>query len=116
MKTTSRNLALELYERMKVRSPHQASRWYHLYTSQEGQGSNVTIPDMSVQMKSINLFWHTQLGMMSQNTLHIRRCIIDGISPDIWLQNFERYVMPVLLENEEVPNGRWNIQNPLSFA
>lgn len=116
MKTTSRNLALDLYERMKVRSPLQASRWYQLFTSHPNSWTETNVPNMDIQMRTINTFWHTQLGMMETNTLHVRRCIIEGISPDIWLQNFERYVMPLLLENEEVPNGRWNIINPLSFA
>jgi hypothetical protein len=98
-----RDLADELFQQLQRRSPEHALRWRLLFINKHTGwvgGSKLTHEQ---QIHEINEFWRVELGLLNTNTLNARSCIIEDISPDIWLRNFNRYVMDVIL-TDTLPN------------
>lgn len=92
MKTLARNLAAELHGRLRNRSPDHAQRFEVMFMSRHAQWQLGALPPESEQMRIINDFWRVQIGLMDNDTLTIRSCLVDGLDPNVWLRNFDRYV------------------------
>jgi len=107
MATTARDLASEIFSRLQSRSPNHAERWKALFINQHPGWTHGPLPAVNEQIREINEFWRMQLGMLTSDTLHARSCIMDNLDPDVWLRNFERYVMNAVLF-EPIPTQRWN--------
>jgi len=108
MATVLRDIAGELFARLQSRSPNHAERWKALFINQHRAWTHGPLPSVNVQIREINEFWRVQLGMLTSDTMYARSCIMDNLDPDIWLRNFERYVMEVVLY-EPIPTQQWNV-------
>lgn len=106
MNLPQRDLAAELYERIKLRSPECANKWKHLFIEAHPSWATGQLPSVEQQIVEMSDFWRVQLGMMDYDTINLRNKIVDSVSPDIWLQNFERYLMDVVV-GKPLPNGSW---------
>ncbi len=49
-------------------------------------------------MRLINRFWRLQLGNLRTDTIDARECLVNCKDKQIWLDNFNAYVLPVILE------------------
>jgi hypothetical protein len=107
MARIARDLAAELFARLQSRSPEHAERFRALFTNQHPGWSAGNLPPHDVQIREINEFWRIQLGMLSEDTLHARSCIVDNLEPDVWLSNFDRYIMEAVLY-QPIPTQRWS--------
>ena len=108
MARRARDLATELFNRLHAKSPQHAERWKALFMNQHPGWTQGPLPNTTQQIHDINEFWRVQLGMLDRNTLHARSCIVDNLDPDMWLHNFEEYVMQSVLI-QTLPNQRWNV-------
>lgn len=108
MEPVARDLAGELFARLQLRSPSHAERWKALFINQHPGWTHGPLPAVNAQIREINEFWRIQLGMLTADTLYARSCIVDNLAPDVWLRNFDRYVMSAVLF-EPIPTQQWNV-------
>lgn len=110
MNEVTRDVAWELYERLLSRSPTHATKWKAVYIDvRERFTANRQLPSVDIQIQEINRFWHAELGLAPMDTRHARSCLIPTVSADVWLSNFEKYVMSTILQIETT-NGPWEAQ------
>lgn len=107
MSSTRRDLAHELFSRLRHRSVVHAERFEALFINQHPGWTHGPLPSLIQQMRAMNEFWRVQLGLLDSDTLYVRSCIVDGLNVEDWLRNFERYVMDTVLMQAEIPNYRW---------
>lgn len=48
---------------------------------------------------SVNAFLRMELGSLSMDTVHVRRCLEDHIAEGDWLNNFKNEVLPFIISN-----------------
>lgn len=106
MNLPNRDLAAELYERIKLRSVDRAELWKHMFIEAHPNWASGQLPSVERQIVEMSNFWRMQLGMLDADTINLRSTIVDTVSPDIWLQNFEKYLMDVVV-SQPIPNGSW---------
>lgn len=107
MSNTRRDLAFELFSRLRHRSVPHAERFEALFINQHPGWTHGPLPNLLQQMRAMNEFWRVQLGLLSRDTLYVRSCIVDDLEVEDWLRNFERYVMDTILVQTEIPNYQW---------
>jgi hypothetical protein len=95
----TRNLPLDLYELLLKYSPAHAERWNALFIRDELHWPSGELPSVEEQIQTMNNFWRHQLGMLNVDTIKVRSFLIDNISPDYWIQNFEKYVLKTVLKH-----------------
>lgn len=89
----------ELHKLFLKRDVNIASRWEALFGKLRGSSASI-----SNQMLHINSFWRLQIGLLKdQDTFMCRQAIVDDIDLDIWLRNYELYVLPTIVKNN-LPN------------
>ena len=106
MNLPNRDLAAELYERIKLRSVDRAELWKHMFIEAHPNWASGQLPSVERQIIEMSNFWRMQLGMLDADTINLRSTIVDTVSPDIWLQNLEKYLMNVVV-SQPIPNGSW---------
>ena len=99
----NRDLAGELFQHLQRRSPDHAVRWKALFINKHPGWSGTQLLALDAQMHEINEFWRMELGLLDINTLDARSAIVEDVHPDIWLRNFDRYVLDVILA-DTLPN------------
>lgn len=94
-----RNLAFELHELIKAQSPDCAQRWMSLFIERDPVKWQFSpaLPE-DTQMVEINAYWRWVIGLENVDTLQARSCIIDGLSYDHWISNYQRFVIPVIVQ------------------
>lgn len=107
MKYEVRDLAAELFSRLRHRSASHAERFETLFTRQHPGWQQHQLPSANEQMWAMNEFWRVQLGLLQQDTLHARSCIMDDLEVEDWLRNFERHILDVILHQPTIPNYQW---------
>lgn len=107
MKIEGRDLASELFSRLRHRSVGHAERFETLFIRQHPGWTFGPLPTLGIQMRAMNEFWRVQLGLLDQDTLHARSCIMDDLNVEDWLRNFERHILGVILHQNNIPNYQW---------
>lgn len=89
----------ELYLLFNKHDASVASRWEALFNMHRCASL-----DIKRQMHEINNFWRLQLGLLNNlDTFRCRQAIVDDIDVPMWLYNYERYVLPTIIDNN-LPN------------
>jgi len=55
--------------------------------------------DMNDQLTAVNNFWRLQLGQLRADTISTREWLQDDIPVSSWLKDFERFVVPVIIQH-----------------
>lgn len=97
------NLLHEVGALIRAHSEENADVWLYTFHCNY-PGWVLSPPCAREQIRQLNEFLRLQLGTMKMDTFKPRRCLIDDISPDIWLANFKRYVLPYIIKNYEASN------------
>ncbi len=109
MTVVTRDLSVELSALIRAHSPSQADKWDYIFFERCNVWDTNNPPAPTEQIKILTRFWQTQIGMLRTDTVRIRKCIVESHCPDIWMDNFKRYVLPYILKYSEVPNGQWTL-------
>lgn len=107
MTSEVRDLAAELFSRLRRRSVNHAERFETMFVRQHPAWQLGTLPPLGEQMRAMNEFWRVQLGLLQQDTLHARSCIMDNLEVEDWLRNFEGHILDVVLHQPSIPNYQW---------
>ena len=103
---TCTDLAKEHARQLAKHSSSAAERFQSLFLQVHPGWIYGPLPSMDQQTRELNRFWRLNLGMLSVNTFSERSSLINDIQPEYWLDNFERYVLPTVIENQ-LPNMPW---------
>lgn len=87
----SASLTNQIYDRIAAKSAECAKAW-------KARSANISQTSIENQLAAVNSFWRIQLGQLRINTIPQRECLQDDIAIDVWLNNFETYVIPVIVK------------------
>lgn len=62
------------------------------------QGRWKQVSDQNEQVRLMNIFWRYQLASLSHDTSKVRNMLFDNVTPEMWITNFKRHVLPTVLE------------------
>lgn len=104
--TLHTDLARALHQRLLTQDPGCADRFEGLFLNSHPGWTHGPLPPINQQIRALNEFWRLNLGMLQADTMLAREALIDGISPEVWLENFGIYVLPTATEHG-LPTLRW---------
>lgn len=65
------------------------------------------LPDINChgnEINALNRFWRRELGALPFCTIALRACLDDLMSPQDWIYNFNRYILPIVIRHS-LPKG-----------
>lgn len=65
------------------------------------------LPDVtnnSNEIVALNRFWRREFGALPFCTISLRMCLDDQMSPQDWIYNFNKYLLPVIIRHS-LPKG-----------
>lgn len=86
---------VEVISELLVKHGHPYPRDWEHYVHRDAFIS----PDVGIQRFLINRYWRELLGLLPENTLQVRQCLIDQGPIDDWLRLFEQGVIPCVMRN-----------------
>lgn len=103
------DLGWQIYYLLNRYDQNVAARWRSLFLERHPAWVVGPLPSIEGQVREINYFWRTQIGLLEDNTLDVRRYLVDGIDDEQWLRLFERYVLQTVLDYQ-LPNFHLNLE------
>lgn len=103
----SYDLARENYKGISLQCHDCATRFESMFISTHPAWVYGPLPLLAQQIAELNWFWRLNLGLLSNDTICERSALIDNIDSNVWLDNFEKYVLPTVV-NEELPKLKWS--------
>lgn len=88
------NLARVVTDLLTKHSLALANEWVRLYQAQ------LHVFNAQEEIICINRFWRNQLGNLPFPTVSERECLDDRMATEDWLFNFERYVIPTIVQHQ----------------
>lgn len=87
------NLYREVYNLLCDRDTILAERYYSKFSA------DIELTKGKVdQVAELNHYWRIVFGLMNEDTLKERSCLVDHIPAEVWLDNFKRYVLDSVLK------------------
>lgn len=87
------NLYVAIHNDLKEHSSILSDRFYNKFKTQ----ITAKQPNPN-QIPELNHYWRMVFGVINEDTLKERSCLIDNVTADIWLVNFRRYVLDSILK------------------
>lgn len=105
-----RDLAAALFELLDNHCSACAANWRDHFINTHSLWQQSRLPETLIQIREINFYWRIQLASLDEETLGVRSCLIDEIDAMTWLQNFQRYVLPMVVYHR-LPNPSFDPQH-----
>lgn len=86
---------IELISELLLKHGHPSPRDWERFVHPDAFISS----DVGIQRFLINRYWREILGLMQEDTLQERQCLIDQGPIDDWLRLFEQGVIPCVMRN-----------------
>lgn len=85
------NISAEIKRRIALQSERDAELWGAQAPHIDGRIS------VKRQLAVINQFLRYRIGCLEESSIQVRMCLVDAISVDAWLAQFESEVIPFML-------------------
>lgn len=106
---SNEDLGWQLYYLLNQHDQNIAAQWRSLFLERHPAWTTGPLPSTEGQVREINYFWRTQIGLLEDNTLDVRRYLVDGINSEQWLRLFVNYVLRTVLDYR-LPNYHINLE------
>lgn len=101
------NLGLDLHRLLTQYSDTCANNWTVLFLQHHPGWRFGPLPNVDQQIEEINWYWRINLGLVDADTRNERAALISHIDPNVWLSNFERYIIQCVIDHQ-LPIITWS--------
>ena len=86
---------IEMISELLQKHGHPRPRDWEIFVHRDAHIST----DLGIQRFLINRYWRENIGLLPENTLQVRQCLIDQGPIEDWLRLFEQGVIPCVMRN-----------------
>lgn len=90
--TPGASLQNDIFFAIQEQSPTAAARFA------ENCQVDLDVQPMNVQISTINNYWRLAIGGLARNTIPQREALVDGVSREVWIANFNTHIRPLVVE------------------